>query len=167
MYKSPSIESIHDLDAYNFIMACIVGDGDSFCSLSHFFITLQVGSSDCSCFHCRSLIAAGIASIKVDAATARLPLIACCACLDNASAGISCPLIWINDNSIVDNLNNNASEVDLSLEAALTNGIWSVKAVTLLFFMYDMKCSKPATNPHNSALYALYLDSESLNCLEK
>merc|ERR1739836_176881 len=30
-----------------------------------------------------------------------------------------------------------------------------------------MKCSSAATKPHSSALYALYLDSESLNCLEK
>ena len=82
MYKSPLTESIHDSGPYNLMIPCINGDGDSFCSLSHFFMILQVGSSDCSCFHCKSLIAAGSASMMVDAATAKLPLIACCACLD-------------------------------------------------------------------------------------
>ena len=84
---------------------------------------LQIGSSDCSCFHCRSLIAAGSASMMVEAATAKFPLIACCACLYSASAGISCPLMWISDNSIVDSLYSKAFDVDLSLEADLTRGM--------------------------------------------
>ena len=102
-----------------------------------------------------------------DAVTGMLPLISWCAFLDKQSAGILGPTMWINVSSIADNLNSRASAVAFSLVDDFTKGMWSVNAVTLLFFRYVMKCSNPATNPHNSALYALYLDSESLNCLEK
>ena len=67
---------MHESGPYSLMIPCMNGDGDNFCSLSHFFIILHMVSSDCSCFHCKSLIAAGSASIMVDAATAKLPLMA-------------------------------------------------------------------------------------------
>ena len=138
-----------------------------FCFFIHAFITLHCASSDCSYFQCKSLIASGNASIMDDAATGIRPFVSLCACLDSASAGISVPIMWISVNSMTDNLNSKASAVVFSLLDAFTIGMWSVNAVILLLLMNVMKCSNAATNPHNSALYALYLDSESLNCLEK
>ena len=130
-------------------------------------MTLHWASSDCSYFQCKSDIASGNASNLVEAATGIFPLVSLNACLDNASAGISIPAMCTNVNCISDNLHSRASDVVLSRLDAFTIGMWSVNAVILLFLIYVMKCSSAATNPHNSALYALYRDSESLNCLEK
>ena len=84
-------------------------------------------------------MASGSASIMVEDETARFDFTACNACLLRASAGISGPIICMRVRSIVDNFCRSESEVDFSLDAALTRGMWSVNAVICEFFMIVMK----------------------------